>query len=112
MAELKNPQLEIMSVVTQGFALVAEHINALKQQQDFHSLQLAQQQQIMQAQHQQLSAQAAATYKALPHSGKAAFVYALQDQFENQTALGQHLGISQGRVSQLVKQHKVRIGEK
>lgn len=97
-----NTQIDIMRVVTQGFAAVAQNMGL--QQQEIEKLKNE-----VELLKNNYRAQSHANYKAHSPDGKASMAYELYEKCGNQTQVADDLGITQGRVSQLIAQHKNRI---
>ena len=95
-----STQIDIMRVVTQGFAAVMQNMGL--QQQEIEKLK--NDVELLKNNHR---AQSQANYKAHDADGKASMAYELYQQCRNQKQVADDLGITQGRVSQLINQHKV-----
>lgn len=108
----KNVQNDIMKVVIQGFEAVTRNMTGLERQQDAQQQEIKQLQQTVAQLQMNQRAQASSNYKAHGADGKASIAYDLYEKYGNQEKVADDLGITQGRVSQLIRQHKNRTQEK
>lgn len=96
-----NPLQQIMDVTIQGFAKVTEALGEVQAEQQ----RLRDEQVRMAKQHRDVSI---ANYKAHTSSGKARMATELVQVFGSQAGAAEYLGLTKGRISQLVNSEKNR----